>query len=142
MKKKLIKVALVGKTNVGKSTLINSFVGEKISIINKKINTTQDLILGINNIKETQIIFYDTPGFNLLRTSSLLQKKIRTHIWNAIDQVDLVLYIIDSLKYRYENIEKDINKISESNKLIILVFNKIDLIDNKKILSYIKEFKT
>ena len=47
MKKKLLKVALVGKTNVGKSTLVNSFVGEKISIVNKKINTTQDLILGI-----------------------------------------------------------------------------------------------
>ena len=48
MKRKLIKVALVGKTNAGKSTLVNSFVGEKISIINKKINTTQDLILGIS----------------------------------------------------------------------------------------------
>ena len=141
MKKKLIKVALVGKTNAGKSTLVNSFVGEKISIINKKINTTQDLILGILNIDTTQIIFYDTPGSNFLKTSNLLQKKIKTHIWSAIDQVNLILYIIDSSRYNYQEIERDINKISEVNKSIILVFNKIDLIENEKILPYIKELK-
>ena len=141
MKKKLIKVALVGKTNAGKSTLVNSFVGEKISIINKKINTTQDLILGILNIDTTQIIFYDTPGSNFLKTSNLLQKKIKTHIWSAIDQVNLILYIIDSSKYNYQNIESDINKISEVNKSIILVFNKIDLLENEKILFYINELK-
>ena len=141
MKKKLIKVALVGKTNAGKSTLVNSFVGEKISIINKKINTTQDLILGILNIDTTQIIFYDTPGSNFLKTSNLLQKKIKTHIWSAIDQVNLILYIIDSSKYNYQNIESDIKKISEVNKSIILVFNKIDLIENEKILFYINELK-
>jgi len=141
MKKKLIKVALVGKTNAGKSTLVNSFVGEKISIINKKINTTQDLILGILNIDTTQIIFYDTPGSNFLKTSNLLQKKNKTHIWSAIDQVNLILYIIDSSKYNYQNIESDINKISEVNKSIILVFNKIDLIENEKILFYINELK-
>jgi len=141
MKKKLIKVALVGKTNAGKSTLVNSFVGEKISIVNKKINTTQDLILGILNIDTTQIIFYDTPGSNFLKTSNLLQKKNKTHIWSAIDQVNLILYIIDSSKYNYQNIESDINKISEVNKSIILVFNKIDLIENEKILFYINELK-
>ena len=141
MKKKLIKVALVGKTNAGKSTLVNSFVGEKISIINKKINTTQDLILGILNIDTTQIIFYDTPGSNFLKTSNLLQKKNKTHIWSAIEQVNLILYIIDSSKYNYQDIESDINKISEVNKSIILVFNKIDLIENEKILFYINELK-
>ena len=141
MKKKLIKVALVGKTNAGKSTLVNSFVGEKISIVNKKINTTQDLILGILNIDTTQIIFYDTPGSNFLKTSNLLQKKNKTHIWSAIDQVNLILYIIDSSKYNYQDIESDINKISEVNKSIILVFNKIDLIENEKILFYINELK-
>ncbi len=141
MKKKLIKVALVGKTNAGKSTLVNTFVGEKISIINKKINTTQDLILGILNIDTTQIIFYDTPGSNFLKTSNLLQKKNKTHIWSAIEQVNLILYIIDSSKYNYQDIESDINKISEVNKSIILVFNKIDLIENEKILFYINELK-
>ena len=77
MKNKLIKIALIGKTNAGKSTLINSLVGEKISIINKKINTTQESILGIKNINDTQIIFYDTPGSNFLKTNNLSQKKLK-----------------------------------------------------------------
>ena len=141
MTKKLIKVALIGKTNVGKSTLINSFVGEKISIINKKINTTQNLILGITNINESQIIFYDTPGSNILKTNSFFQKKLKTNVWEAISRVDLILYIVDSSKYSFENIQNEIIKISELKKIIILVFNKIDLIENKKILPYIKELE-
>ena len=66
MENKILKIAIVGKTNAGKSTLINNIVGEKISIQNKKINTTQDFIIGVKNIKETQLIFYDTPGSNFL----------------------------------------------------------------------------
>ena len=61
---KLIKITLIGKTNAGKSTLINNMVGEKISIINKKINTTQESLIGIRNYKNIQIIIYDTPGIN------------------------------------------------------------------------------
>ena len=67
MNKKLLKVALIGKTNAGKSTLINAIVGEQISIINKKINTTQESIIGIKNISDNQIVFYDTPGSNFLK---------------------------------------------------------------------------
>ena len=141
MKYKLLKVAIIGKTNAGKSTLVNSFVGEKISIINKKINTTQDLILGIKNIENNQIIFYDTPGSNFLEISNIIQKKLKTNIWEAIDRVDLLLYIVDVLKYNFQHIKNDIIKISEVNKPIILVFNKIDLIDNKKILPFIDELQ-
>ena len=141
MKNKLLKVALIGKTNAGKSTLVNSFVGEKVSIINKKINTTQELILGIKNIENTQIIFYDTPGSNFLKISNILQKKLKTNVWEAIDNVDLLLYIVDVLKYNFQDIKNDIIKISEVKKSIILVFNKIDLIENKKILPLINELQ-
>ena len=141
MNNKLIKIALIGKTNAGKSTLINSFIGEKISIINKKINTTQESILGIKNIDSTQIIFYDTPGSNFLKTNDLLQKKLKTNIWQAIDSVDLLLYIVDTTKFNLVNITEDILKISEVKKPIIFVFNKIDLINNKIILPYIDDLQ-
>ena len=141
MNKKLLIIALVGKTNAGKSTLINSLVGEKISIINKKINTTQDYILGIKNIDNIQIIFYDTPGSNFLKTTNLLQKKLKTNIWEAIDNVDLLIYLIDVLKFSFEDTKKDILKISETKKPIIIVFNKIDTIENKKVLNFINQLK-
>ena len=141
MTEKLIKVAIIGKTNAGKSTLINSFVGEKISIINKKINTTKESILGVKNIGALQIIFYDTPGSNFLKTTDLSQKNFKINIWQAIDTVDLVAYLIDVNKYNYEIIKADILKISEAKKNIVLIFNKIDLIDSKKILPYIDELK-
>ena len=94
MENKLIKVALIGKTNAGKSTFINSLVGEKISIINKKINTTQESILGIKNLLNTQIIFYDTPGSNFLKTTNLSQKKLKTNLWQSIDSVDFLIYMV------------------------------------------------
>ena len=141
MKNRLIKVALVGKTNAGKSTLINAMVGEKISIINKKINTTQVSTLGIKNIKHNQIIFYDTPGSNFLKTIDTSQKKFKTNLWNAIENANIIFYIIDTLKYNFKNILEEITKLSEVRKKIIFIFNKIDLIENKKILPYINELK-
>lgn len=141
MKNKLIKLALVGKTNAGKSTLINLLVGEHISIINKKINTTQDLIIGIKNVKNTQLIFYDTPGSNFLKINNILQKQLKTNIWQAIDSVDILIYIIDVYKFNFKEVKNDIEKISEVKKDIFCIFNKIDLIENKKILKYIEDLK-
>jgi len=139
VKTKLIKISLIGKTNAGKSTLLNSIVGEKISITNKKINTTQDSIIGIKNIKDTQIIFYDTPGLSNYKAKDILRKKFKSVIWNSIESVDFVLYIFDVLKYNFDNLYFDFQKIRESKKPIILVFNKVDLIDSKIILPYIKQ---
>ena len=75
MVNKLIKIALIGNTNAGKSTLMNSMIGTNVSIINRKINTTQNIIKGIVNINDTQIIFYDTPGSNLLNSTFTYQKR-------------------------------------------------------------------
>jgi len=142
MVNKTIKIALIGKTNVGKSTLINKFVGEKISISNKKINTTQDLILGIKNISSTQIIFYDTPGSSLIKKTHNNSKFNKSIFWEAINLSDIIIYLIDSSKYNYNYIQSELKIINESGKFIILVFNKIDLIDNKIILKFIKELSS
>ena len=77
MKSKILKISIVGRTNAGKSTLINKIIGEKISIQNKKINTTQEMIIGIKNVKNTQILFYDTPGSNFLKISNNQSKKLK-----------------------------------------------------------------
>ena len=123
MKNKILNVSLVGKTNAGKSTFINSIVGEKISIENKKINTTLESVAGVINIKNTQIIFYDTPGLIYLKHNSIIQKKQKTDLWNVIYKSDLIMFIIDTVKFNYEDILKDIIKIKEVNKPIIFVFN-------------------
>lgn len=139
MKNKILNIGLIGRTNAGKSTLVNSLIGEKISIENKKINTTLESIAGILNIKNTQIILYDTPGINLIKTTNIIQKKIKTSIWETLQQVDLILFIVDSTKFNSINIIKDINKINEVKKPIIVVFNKVDLIKKNILLPYIKE---
>ena len=139
MRNRIIYVALIGKTNAGKSTFINSIVKEKISIENKKINTTQEIITGIINLKNTQIIFYDTPGSNFLKTSNLIQKKQKTQILELINHVDVIFFIIDIVKFNYNSIIKDIKKVKEINKPVIVVFNKIDLIEKDKILLYIEK---
>ena len=132
MKSKILKISIVGRTNAGKSTLINKIIGEKISIQNKKINTTQEMIIGIKNIKNTQILFYDTPGSNFLKNSENKLKKLKQNLWNGIDESDLILYLIDSHKINMIFLYDQINKIKEVKKKIIMVFNKIDLISKKK----------
>ena len=136
MHQKLLKISLVGKTNAGKSTLLNKIIGETVSIINKKINTTQELIKGIINISNIQIIFYDTPGLNILKHKDKLHKKIRVNLWQAIEESDIILYILDSKKIHFNELEEHLNQL---NKKIVFVFNKIDLIEKDKLLPIIKK---
>jgi len=139
MKNKIINVGLIGKTNAGKSTFVNSIVGNKISIENRKINTTLEVVTGVLNISNTQIIFYDTPGLNILKKFNINKKKQNTELWEVINHIDLILYIIDTNKFNYHNIVKDIEKIKESKKSVIVIFNKIDLIKKEIILPYIEK---
>ena len=137
MTSKILKIALVGRTNAGKSTLINKIVGEKISIQNKKINTTQVIVKGIKNIRETQLIFYDTPGSNFLKSLNAQSKNLKTNLWNGIDDSDIILYLVDSKTANTKFLFEQIKKLQEVNKKILIIFNKIDLISNKEILPLI-----
>ena len=139
MKKKLLKICIVGKTNAGKSTLINGLIGEIISITNKKINTTEELILGILNINENQLIFYDTPGLNYLKNIDKKKNKLKKNLWMGLDKSNVIFYLIDVKKYNLDEISKNITKLQETKKKIIIIFNKNDLIDKKSVLPKIKE---
>ena len=134
MTSKILKIALVGRTNAGKSTLINRIVGEKISIQNKKINTTQVTVMGIKNIRETQLIFYDTPGSNFLKSLNAQSKNLKKNLWSGIDDSDIILYLIDSKTANSKFLFEQIIKLQEVKKKILIIFNKIDLISNKEIL--------
>jgi GTPase len=139
MTSRVLKIALVGRTNAGKSTLINRIVGEKISIQNKKINTTQTTIMGVKNIKKTQLIFYDTPGSNFLKSLNKESRNLKTNLWSGIDESDIIFYIIDSKTANIKFLFEQIDKLQEVKKKIIIIFNKIDLISNKQLLPLIKD---
>ena len=137
MTSKILKIALVGRTNAGKSTLINKIVGEKISIQNKKINTTQVTIMGVKNIKKTQLVFYDTPGSNFLKSLNNQSRNLKTNLWSGIDDSDIIFYLIDSKTANKKFLFEQIDKLQEVKKKIIVIFNKIDLISNKQLLPLI-----
>ena len=139
MVSKILKIALVGRTNAGKSTLINRIVGEKISIQNKKINTTQVTIIGVKNIKKTQLIFYDTPGSNFLKSLNIQSKNLKINLWSGIDESDIIFYLIDSKTANIKFLFEQIDKLQEVKKKIIVIFNKIDLISNKQLLPIIND---
>ena len=133
-------VAIIGKTNVGKSTLINNLVGEKVAITVNKSQTTRTAIRAIVNRKNSQIIFIDTPGIHK-PTTKLGETMLETSYGIAND-VDLILYIVDCSKKEITKGDRIIlEKIKAINKKTILVLNKIDLIDKEEILKVIDMYK-
>ena len=138
MKNKFGFVSLTGRTNVGKSTLLNSFFQKKIAITSRKPQTTRNRILGILSEKDSQIVFLDTPGVDLgyKRQLNKVMNKIASHCY---EEVDLVLFLIDRLKWQKEE-ENILNSLKTLNKPVVLVINKIDrLKDKTKLLAFIKD---
>lgn len=117
-------VNIVGNPNVGKSTLMNALVGEKLSIITQKAQTTRHRIMGIVNGEDYQIVFSDTPG--VLKPSYKLQEQMLDFSRSALTDADVLLYITDI----QDNIEKNadfVDSVRKMNSHILLVINKIDL---------------
>lgn len=130
-------VTVIGRTNVGKSSIINSLVGEKVSAIANKPQTTRTRIKGIINRENLQIIILDTPGIH--KPKSKLGNTMVENAISSIPDVDIVLYVIDAKERRID--EKTIEKIKESNKKTILIINKIDLVDAKRVAELIDTYK-
>ncbi len=130
-------VAILGRTNVGKSTLLNSLIGEKVAAIANKPQTTRTQIKGIVNRENSQIIFLDTPGIHKPKTK-LSNIMIET-AFNSAKDVDLILFMIEATSV---NIGKGdsiiLDKIKEANKKTILVINKIDLVKKEDLLNLIE----
>ena len=117
-------VNIVGKPNVGKSTLMNILVGERLSIISSKAQTTRHRILGLINTNDYQIVFSDTPG--MLRPKYELHKSMMSFVNLSLEDADIILFVTD-LYETEEEIEEVIQRINESGIPVILVINKIDL---------------
>jgi len=132
-------VAIVGKPNVGKSTLLNAFLGQKLSIVTPKAQTTRNRITGILTDKNYQIIFVDTPG--LLEPSYKLQQHMVRNAMKSASEADMVLLMVDA-SYSPENSEEIIRKIKSTKKKIFLILNKIDKVRDKgQLLPLIEEYK-
>ena len=139
MKKKCIKVAFAGLPNAGKSSLTNAIVGEKISIISPKVQTTRDIIKGVYINEDTQIIIIDTPGLFIPKKSRMLERKIVKNAWNGIQESDVVCIVIDSVVGITENLKTIINDIEKKQSDFIFILNKVDLVQKTKLLSLAKE---
>lgn len=129
-------VAMLGRTNVGKSTLVNLLVGEKVAATANKVQTTRTAIRGIANRENSQIIFIDTPGIHKPRTK-LNETMIETS-FGVIREIDLILFVIEATSEEIGRGDmKILEKIKESKKKAILIINKIDLVKREKLLQLI-----
>ena len=132
-------VNIIGNPNVGKSTLMNAMVGEKLSIVTAKAQTTRHRIMGIINggegDSEWQIVFSDTPG--ILKPSYRLQQNMMNFVDGAIGDADIILYVTDTVEKADKN-EEYVQKLQRIDCPVIVVVNKIDISDQEKVLGLMK----
>ena len=131
-------VNIIGNPNVGKSTLMNALVGEKLSIVTAKAQTTRHRIMGIVNGDDWQIVYSDTPG--ILKPSYRLQQNMMDFVDVAIGDADIILYITDTVEKPDKNIEY-IAKLQRIECPVIVVINKIDISDQAKVLELMNYWK-
>jgi GTP-binding protein Era len=132
-------VSLVGRPNVGKSTLLNNIIGKKVAITSNKPQTTRNSIQGIYNDEDSQIIFVDTPGIH--KPTHKLGTYLNEQAYSSASDVDLLLFLVDGSKELGRGDMFVLEKIKEKHKPIILVINKIDKLTNEQILLKINEYK-
>ena len=140
IEKKFGFVSISGRTNVGKSTLINSLLGKKIAITSRKPQTTRNRILGILTNKDSQVVLLDTPGFHA-GYKRALNKYMNKLAAQCYEEVDLIVFVVDRYKWLQEE-KNTLKRLKEINKPIILAINKIDRLENKNdLLPIMKEIQ-
>ena len=131
-------VNIIGNPNVGKSTLMNAMVGEKLSIVTAKAQTTRHRIMGIVNGEDYQVVFSDTPG--ILKPNYRLQQDMVNFVDAAIGDADVILYVTDTVEKPDKNSEY-VDKLSKLTCPVIIVINKIDISDQAKVLELMNYWK-
>ena len=132
-------VSFVGRPNVGKSTLLNQIIGSKIAITSDKPQTTRNIIQGIYNDDDTQIVFVDTPGIH--KPTHKLGQILNRGAYYSIDDVDVVCLLIDARAGLGKGDKYIIERLKDINKPVILIINKIDGLSKDEILLKINEYK-
>jgi len=136
--KKTGMVSLIGKTNVGKSTLLNQLVEQKVSITSRKPQTTRQRLLGIKTEGSNQIIYVDTPGFHQGHKRALNKFMNKTAL-SSIEGVDIVLFVVDALNFSPTD-EHLLNRVPTKDNQVMLVINKIDKVAKKeKLMPFVEE---
>ncbi len=131
-------VAIAGRPNVGKSTLLNRLLGMKISIVSRKPQTTRNRIIGISTRDDYQVVYVDTPGIHA-REARQLNRMLNRNAVAAIQGVDLVLFVVEALKWTDDD-ELVLERIRASGLPVIAVVNKVDLLKDKDaLLPYLQE---
>ena len=132
-------ISLVGRPNVGKSTLLNALIGKKIAITSNKPQTTRNIIQGIYTDSEVQMVFVDTPGIH--KPKNRLGKVLNKQAYFTINDVDVILFLVDITESLGSGDKFILEVLKNANKPVILVINKIDLLPKEKILEKISEYK-
>ena len=126
-------VTIAGRTNAGKSSLLNAIIGEKIAAVSRKSQTTRTRITGIRNIGDTQLVFFDTPGLH--KPVNKLSEHMLNTVRESVSDIDAVLFVQDCTKKINETEVNLLKSLNKSRMPIILVLNKIDLLKNKEELA-------
>lgn len=132
-------VGIIGRSNVGKSTLINNLIGRKVAITSDKVQTTRNIIQGIYNDDDSQIVFVDTPGIH--KPTHKLGTYLNKEAYFSIDDVDIILFVVDGSVSVGPGDRFVIDKLKDVDKSVILVINKIDKMTNEYIMKKILEYK-
>ncbi|MCQ2119725.1 MAG: GTPase Era, partial [Bacteroidales bacterium] len=128
-------VNIIGNPNVGKSTLMNALVGEKLSIVTAKAQTTRHRIMGIVNTDDYQIVYSDTPG--MLKPNYRLQEDMMKFVDTAIGDADIILYVTDVVEKADKN-QEYVSKLQKLECPVVIAVNKIDISDQPKVLELMK----
>ena len=134
-------ISIIGKPNVGKSTILNSILDKKVSITSRKSQTTRNNILGIKTENNKQMIFIDTPGMHI-KSKRTMNKILNKSAQGIIEDSDIILFVIQRLSIDNED-EMILKKLQQTSQKIICVINKIDQVDNKnKFLPFIEKISS